>query len=246
MSRAPAARVTLTIAGNSSGDRPTASATANRRELDRRTTEKQIHCQDEQNDDDHRAKQKVSKLTNAPPEIRLGLAGSKPCRDCAKRSPETGFDDKHLRRAALDRGAEKDCICPNRNCRLRLYDPRLFLDRKGFACHTRFADQEVHGLDDKAIGRDQIPRRQLDDIAGHDCADRHDPFDAVAHDATCQCQAAFQLLDRRRRAVLLKKAEQGASKHNRQNDGRVHPLLQHQGDRRGEYQNENERAFELP
>jgi hypothetical protein len=106
-------------------------------------------------------------------------------------------------------------------------DPRLFLDRKGFACHARFADQEVHGLDDKAIGRDQVPRRQLDDIAGHDCADRHGPFDAVAHDATRQCQAAFQLLDCRRRAILLKKAEQGASEHNRQNDGRVHPLLQH-------------------
>ncbi len=98
--------------------------------LNHRATEKQIHRQDEQDDDDHRADQKVSELAHATPKIRLGLAGSEPCRDRPKRSPETGFDDEDLRRAALDRGAEKDCICPGRKGRLWLHDPRLLFDRK--------------------------------------------------------------------------------------------------------------------
>ena len=101
------------------------------------------------------------------------------------------------------------------------------------------------GLDDEAVGRDQIAGRQQDDIAGHDRADRHHLFDAVPHDAACQRQARLQLLDRRGRAVLLKEAEQRAAEHDRQNDRRVHPLLQHQRDRGGEDQNEDERAFEL-
>ena len=45
---------TLMIAGNSSGDRPTASATANKSN-NHGTTEKQIRRQDEQDDDDHHA-----------------------------------------------------------------------------------------------------------------------------------------------------------------------------------------------
>ena len=76
--------------------------------------------------------------------------------------------------------------------------------------------------------------------------DGHGPLDAVAHDAASQRQAAFQLFDRRRRAVFLKEAEQRASEHDRQNDGRIHPLLQHQRDRSGEDEDEDERALELP
>ena len=214
--------------------------------LDHRATEKQIHRQDEQDDDDHHADQQISELAHAAREIRLGRAGSEPCRDRPERSPATGFDDEDLRRAASDRGAEKDCICPSRKGRLRLHDPGLLFDGKRLARHARFADQEVLRLDHQAIGRDQIACREQDEVAGHDSAHGHRPLDAVPHDTASQRQSAFQLLDCRRRPVLLKEAEQRASEHDRQNDGRIHPLLQHQRDRSGEDEDEDERALELP
>ena len=246
MARAPADRVTLMIAGNSSGDRPTASATANRSDSitgrprsrftvrTNRTMTTITRIRRYPNWRTPRAKsvsgwRALSRAAIAPNAVR-----------------QTGFDDEDLRRAALDRGAEKDCIGPSRKGRLRLYDPRLLLDRKGLARHARFADQEVLRLDHEAIGRDQIACRKQDEIAGHDSAHGHRPLDAVPHDTASQRQAAFQLLDRRRRPVLLKEAEQRASEHDRQNDGRVHPLLQHQRDRSGEDEDEDERALELP
>jgi hypothetical protein len=45
--------------------------------------------------------------------------------------------------------------------------------------------------------------------------------------------------------VFLKQTEERAAEDDRQNDGRVHPLLQHQRDRGSESQDEDERALEL-
>ena len=100
-------------------------------------------------------------------------------------------------------------------------------------------------LDDEAVGRDQIARRKKDEITGHDRADGHRLLHPVPHHAAHQREASLQLLDRRGRPVFLKEAEQRAAEDDRQNDGGVHPLLQHQRDRGSESQDEDERALEL-
>ena len=60
-----------------------------------------------------------------------------------------------------------------------------------------------------------------------------------------QRKAFLQFLDGSGGPVLLKEAEQRTAEDDRQDDRRVHPLLQRQRDRGGDSQNENERAFEL-
>ena len=76
-------------------------------------------------------------------------------------------------------------------------------------------------------------------------ADGHRLLDPVPHHAARQREALLQFLDGRGRPVFLKEAEQRAAEDDRQNDGRVHPLLQHQRDRGSESQDEDERALEL-
>ena len=158
----------------------------------------------------------------------------------------TGFDNEDLRRSASDRSAEKDCVGPGRERGLRHDDPGPLFDGKRFACHARLGDQEILRLDHQSVSGNQIACRQQDEVAGHDGAHGHNQFNAVPHDAARQRQPVFQFLDRRRCPVFLKEAEQRASEYDRQNNGRVHPLLQQQRDRSGEYENEDERALELP
>ena len=124
-------------------------------------------------------------------------------------------------------------------------DPGPLLDREGLAGHARLADEEVRRLDHEAVGRDQVAGREQDEVAGHDRADRHRLLHAVAHHAARQREALLQFLDRRGRPVFLEEAEQRAAEDDRQDDGGVHPLLEHQRDRGGEGQDEDERAFEL-
>ena len=123
--------------------------------------------------------------------------------------------------------------------------PRTLFDREGLARHARFADKEVLRLDDEAVGRDQIACRKKNEITGYDSADGHRLLHPVPHHAAHQREAFLQLFDRHGRPVFLKETEQGAAEDDRQNDRRVHPLLQHQRDRGSESQDEDERALEL-
>ena len=143
MARAPAESVTLTIAGRSSGERPTARATAKEQRLDHRTVEKEIHRQHEEDDDDHHADQQVAELPEAAREVGLGRARAEPSGDRAERGAAPGLDDEDLRRAAAHRRAEKDGVGPRREGRVRRDDPGLLFDRERLARHARFADEEV-------------------------------------------------------------------------------------------------------
>ena len=82
--------------------------------LDHRAVEKQIHRQHEQDDDDHHADEQIAELAHAAREVGLGRPRSQPCRDRPELGPAAGLDDENLRRAAADRGAEKDGIGPRR------------------------------------------------------------------------------------------------------------------------------------
>nr|ALS91930.1 MetaGeneMark_Unknown Function [uncultured bacterium] len=183
---------------------------------------------------------------DATREVRLGRPCPQSSGDRSEFGPTTGFDNEHFRRAASNRGSQKDSIGSRGKSCLGLHDPRPLFDRKRLARHARFADQEVLRLDHKAIRRDQVARREQDEIAGHNGADRHGPLDSIPHDTASQGQSTLQRFHRRRRTIFLKEAEQCASEHDRQNDGRIHPLLQCQRDHSGENEDEDERTLELP
>ena len=175
--------------------------------LDHRAVEKQVHRQHEQDDDDHHADQQIAELPHAAREVGLGRARAQPCRDRPELGPATGLDGEDLRRAAAHRSAEKDGVGPRRDGRVRRDHPGPFLDREGLARHARFADEEVLRLDHEPVGRDQIARREQDEVAGHDRADGHRLLHAVPQHAAHQREAALQFLDRRGRPVFLKEAE---------------------------------------
>ena len=79
IARAPRASVTLTMAGSSSGEMPTASATANSSDSSTGRSEQLIDRQDEQHHDDHDAHEQVAELPDAARELGFGrprLAGA--------------------------------------------------------------------------------------------------------------------------------------------------------------------------
>ena len=232
IARAPAASVTLMMAGSSSGDRPTASATAKSSDSIHRPAKKLVHRQHEQNDDDHHPDQQVAELADAPPEFRLGRARLDPRYDRAEGGPASGLDRKHLRRAALHRSAEVDRVGAPRDGRLRRNGPGPLLDGEGFAGQAGFVDQKVLGLDHEPIGGNEVAGREHDDVAGHDGARGNSLFKTVADHSACQRQAALELLDRGRCPVLLIEAKQRTAEHDRQNDACIHPLPQDQRNHR--------------
>ena len=85
---------------------------------------------------------------------------------------------------------------------------RLFLHGKRLAGHARLADQEVPGLENSPVGRDQVPRREQEDVARHECIGADGAFDTVADHAAREREALLQILDRRGGAGFLVKAEQ--------------------------------------
>ena len=120
MARAPADKVTLTIAGNSSGDRPTASATANKRDSITGRSRSRFTVRT------NRTMTIITRSNRYPnwrtPRAKSVSGGRALSRagDRSECSPATGFDGQDLCRAASHRGAEKDCIGPRRKGRLGL------------------------------------------------------------------------------------------------------------------------------
>ena len=159
IARAPADSVTLIIAGSSSGDRPTASATANSSESIIGRARKQVRGQHKQNDDDHHPKQEIAEIPNAALKIRLGRVCLELCYDRAEGGSAPGFDDEHLRLAALDRRAEVDCVGARRDGCLRRNDPGLLLDGERLAGQAGLVDQEVGCLDQEPVGRNEVACR---------------------------------------------------------------------------------------
>ncbi len=108
------------------------------------------------------------------------------------------------------------------------------------------ADEEVAGLEDPAVGGNEVAGGEHENVAGHDRVRVDSAFDAVAHDAARERQTFLQLLDRRRGTVLLVEAEQGRADDDGEDDSRVHPLGETERHRRGEDQDQDERASDLP
>ena len=215
--------------------------------LDHRAVEQQVHRQDEQDDDDHHADQQVAELAHAAREVGLGLArpaavprsrrtrsgdrsrrrGPSPCR-CAPRRRER----RHWSapRAARPARTIPGCFSTGNDSPVMLAS----LTRKSSASITR----PSAGIRLPAESRMRSPGTIV--LTGTVCST---PSRTTRH---VSARRRLQLLDRRRRPVLLKEAEQRAAEHDRQDDGRIHPLLQRQRDRGGEDQDEDERALELP
>ena len=214
--------------------------------LDERTVEQEIHRQDEEDDHDHRADQQVAELPEPAGEVGFGLPRAQPCGDRAERGAPPRLDDDDPRRAAAHRRAEEHDVRPLGERRIGGDDPRLLLHGERLAGHARLADEEVARLEDPAVGGNQVARREHEDVAGHERVGVHGAFDAVAHDAAGEREALLQLLDRRGGAVLLVEAEQRGTDHDREDDPCVHPLGETERHRRGEDQDQDERAPDLP
>ena len=246
MARAPAESVTLTIAGRSSGESPTARATEKSSDSIERTVEQEIHRQHEEDDHDHRPDQQVAEMPEPVGEVGFGLPRAQPCGDRAERGAPPRLDDDDPRRAAAHRRAEEHDVRPPSERRIGGDDSRLLLHGERLAGHARLADEEVARLEDPSVGGNQVARREHEDVARHERVGVHRAFDAVAHDATGEREALLQLLDRRGGAVLLVEAEQRGTDHDREDDPRVHPLGEAERHCGGEDQDQDERACDLP
>ena len=192
--------------------------------LDEWTVEQEIHRQDEEDDHDHRPDQQVAELPQPAGEVGFGLPRAKPRGDRAERRAPPRLDDDDPRRAAAHRRAEEHDVGPPSDWRIGGHDPWLLLHGERLAGHARLADEEVARLEDPSVGRNQVARREHEDVAGHERVRVHGAFDAVAHDAAGERQALLQLLDGRRGAILLVEAQQRGADHDREDDPRVHPL----------------------
>lgn len=92
------------------------------------------------------------------------------------------------------------------------------LDRKGLARQSRFADQEVHGVQHEGVGGNHGSGGQQDAITDDDLVKRNGSDLAVPTHARAEGQSPLKGFDGVGRAVLLDEAHEGAAQDNGQND----------------------------
>ena len=102
--------------------------------------------------------------------FKLGLRRSQgePVSDLAEDRGFARLNDQHLSRAAANTCAHEDGIGASRQTGVRRDGRRLLLYRECLASEHGLIDEKVICLQNDAIGRDQTPRGQHDDIARHD------------------------------------------------------------------------------
>ena len=166
--RAPDDSVTLTMAGSSSGDRPTARATANSSESTSGRCMQQIDGEHEQHHHHHHPREKVAELAQAVGELRLGRRAGEAAGDLAEFGAQPGLHDQDLGRAAPDRRSEKHRVRALRQRGVGGDAAGSLLDREGFAREGRLRDQEVPAFEHHAVCRHEVAGAELDHIARHD------------------------------------------------------------------------------
>ena len=123
---APRARLTLKIAGSSSGLSPTASATENNNVSIGGRPLKTCDDEDEKDHDQHGARQQVAETAEPPVEFRFRRPQRQTVSDRAKLRPQAGGHDQAPRGAASHVGAEEDAIQSVAQGRAGRSDPRSF------------------------------------------------------------------------------------------------------------------------
>ena len=242
---APRARLTLRIAGNSSGLSPTASATAKssvstggrpRNMCAAKTRSTMINIA----------------LVSRYPKRRIprsnSVSGGRSVSRCAMAPNSVAGPVATTRHRAMPLRT----LVPRNTQFVRAPSPRglidrswLLLDGKALAGQHRFAHEEVRGLEDDRISRHKTAGREKHDIAGHHLLRWYRLGVPIAQHAGPHMQAGAQRPGDRLRAVLPGVPNAHGRHDDRHDDRRIEPLARHGGGACGEHQEEQERAAQL-
>ena len=122
---------------------------------------------------------------------------------------------------------------------------RSLFNGKALAGQDRFADEEVSGLENHAVGRNQAARGEQHDVARHDLFQRHIDRAPVAKDAGL---CAHTRLKGRRGGlclVLARVSDAHRGEHDHDDDDGIDPLARQRRCRGGEDQHQQQRVSEL-
>ena len=145
-----------------------------------------------------------------------------------------------------DMGPEKKTIRPSSQWNVGRQDAADFLDRIGLACERRLVHEQVFRFKQETIAGNRVARPEQHDIARHDLLNRHSNLASVAPYIGFDLHHRKQTGHRLIRAPFLPEPEQAADKHDHENDRRVGPIRQKEGQPRGDQEDEDDRAGELP
>ena len=143
-------------------------------------------------------------------------------------------------------GPEKETIRPSTQGNVGRQDAADFLDRIGFARERRLVHEQIFRFKQQTIAGNRVARSEQDDIARHDLLNRHRGRASVAPHIRFDLHDREQAGHRLIRAPFLPEPEQAAGEHDHENDRRVGPIRQKEGQPRGRQEDEDDRAGELP
>ena len=220
--RAPRLRLTVTMAGSSSGVRPTARAIA--KSSDSMSGRPRATLMARTATTRRRMTRAMSspKLAHAALEVVLRRSLDEPTSDEPVARVGTGGGEDRLRGPAHDARAEEHERVPVAfRSRVAVPIARDLERRRRLAGHRRLVDVEVVGLDEPAVRRDDVARVEHDEVAAHEVVRGDVLLGAIADDRRLQRQSGAQRGHRLLRAGLLDEAEGGRQDDDDQDDARV-------------------------
>ena len=165
--------------------------------------------------------------------------------DGAKLRPQARGHDQATRGPASRVGSEEDAVQSVAQARRGGDGARSLFDGKALAGQHGFADEEVSGLENHAVGRNQAARGEQHDVARHDLFQGHIDRTPVAKD-TGLCPHA-RLKGRRGGLclVLARVSNAHRGEHDHDDDDGIDPLARQRRCRGGEDQHQQQRVAEL-
>jgi hypothetical protein len=189
--------------------------------------------------------QPVSEPAYAPLEFRFRGVLGEPPRNSAENGPGARCHDERRRRTVYHVGAREQRVRAPREGSFGGHGAGRLLRGVGLAGQRRLVHVQVFRIQDPRIARRAVARDEQDDVSRHHVVGRNGRRGAVAQHRYVRLHHREQRLDRYARAPFLPEAEEPARKYDRDDDGGVGRLVQHEREaRRGEEQQGN-RATEL-
>ena len=247
MRRAPRARVMVTTAGSPSGTTATAMLTAVssrcRHVVSTGQAESEDDCGHRQaGRSEHLAHVVEPPLKRRRPNVRVLEHGS----DGPQLCPHARLHHQGSAAAEHDDGAEIGHVVPlGDRCIATGQGVGLLVHGFRFAREGRLLDAEVHGLDNAAIGGDEVPRLEHKQVARHQIPSGDFSQGSVAVDPHGRNGEPFEGAHRGLGAVFLDESEQSEQQHDRSNRDRFLRLTQDARKRRGHDEDQDQRAREL-
>ena len=225
---APRARLTLKIAGSSSGLSPTASATENSNVSIGGRPFTHVDDEDEKDHDQHGTRQQVAEAAEPAVEFRFRRPQRQTVRDGAKLRPQAGGHDQAPRRAASHVGAEEDAIRAGRaSPRSAATGPGRFSTGKLSPVRTASLTKKSAASRITPSAGTRLPADEQHDVARHDLFHRHIDGVPVAKDAGSCAHARLKGRRGGLRLVLARVSNAHRGEHDHDDDDGIHPLARH-------------------